>query len=80
MSLVTSDIQEQPRWKKVQQNILASSCELEKKEGTNVYVPTYYLLTVKSGQVSAATIYLQNLNNAKYMAFADKTMWHLLLK
>lgn len=64
---------------KVQQNILASSCELEKEERT-VYVPTYYLPTVMSEQISAATIYLQSLNNTMCMAFADKNMWHLLIK
>ena len=65
---------------KAQQNILASSCELGKEEGTSAYVPTYYLPAVMSGQISAATIYLQNLNNAKCMAFADKNMWHFLIK
>lgn len=57
---------------KVQQNILASSCQLEKEEGTTAHMPTYYLPTAMSGQISAATIHLQNLNNAKCMVFANK--------
>lgn len=57
---------------KVQRNILASSCKLEREEGTRAYVPVSQPSTVESGQISGATIYLQNLNNTKRMAFADK--------
>jgi len=56
---------------KVQQSSLGSSWELEKEGGTEVCLPTYYLPTVRSGQTSAESIYLQNLNNANSMVFAD---------
>lgn len=49
---------------KVQPNILASSWEPGEKGGTKARLPTYYLLPARSGQISAASIYLQRPNNA----------------